>query len=367
MFGTIGDRDPGLVLKLGRHDAVANLVTVADVVGVEDLGRGGVTAAVALAHFGIDVHLHAASLARLRESRIAMARSRTEEFDGTSASGREARRFVSSVLNDWNTDAGVDGALLCIGELAANAVLHGRGPFRVRVSEVDDRVRVEVLDRRPGDVPIAVPVGGAAGAIVVNSTTGRGLQLVAAVATRWGVSTTSSEKSVWAEVAADAPDEPTDPVVDLHAVGEPATTTAQQRTVALLSVPVRHAVASGMQVDELVREFQLGLFDAAVTDDERSRFYDLLDRSAPARLAGRRAALDASAAGDDRFDLDLAINEESFGAVLAFRELLEAVPTRQPTTSATAPADVVAFRDWIDREVTSQLTGNPPVPCPLAS
>jgi hypothetical protein len=297
-----------------------------------------------------------------REDGRAVGQSRTREFDGSSASGRAARVFVSDTLDGWGQPAYTDNALLCVAELAANAVLHGRGPFRVAVSQLEDGVRVEVLDARGDDVPIAVPPSGVAAAVIADSTTGRGLQLVAAVATRWGVVTRAGEKSVWAEIGEAPPEAPTDPILDLHEAAErPATRTP----IRLLSLPVRLAVASGMQVDELVREIQLGLFEKSVTAAERSRFYDLLDRSAPARLAGRRAALDASASGDERFDLELAVDNELFEAVVAFRDLIEALPNRQPATAAAASSDVMEFRAWLEAEVISQVAGNPGTPCPL--
>jgi hypothetical protein len=100
--------------------------------------------------------------------------------------------------------AGVDGAALdaseiIVGELVANAVRHARTELTavVEVNEGTVRVAVIDLDTRP---PALL-------ASDEDSTSGRGLQIVAALATRWGWEATETEegipgKKVWAEVDA---------------------------------------------------------------------------------------------------------------------------------------------------------------------
>lgn len=91
---------------------------------------------------------------------------------------------------------------LVVGELAANAVRHGRVPGRdVRIRLVHDQpsalVRVEVADaasgkRRP---PVAAPV------TCPDGESGRGLFLVDVLAVRWGWEPRLPVgKTVWAEV-----------------------------------------------------------------------------------------------------------------------------------------------------------------------
>jgi anti-sigma regulatory factor (Ser/Thr protein kinase) len=288
--------------------------------------------------------------------------ARVETFDGSSISCRAARSFVRDTLEEWGHIDLADDAALCVAELAANAVLHARGHFDVVVAPIDGGAHIEVVDGRPAHVPAALPGSGTAADVAATSTTGRGLRVVAAVASRWGVTVATTTKAVWFDVDAESGGEPTEPiVVDQGA----AWSAAAGRHVQLVDLPVRDAVASGVQVDDLVREIQLGLFDAAVTDAERSSFYDLLDRSAPARLSGRKAALTAARAGASRFDFDVALTTENMDAVIAFRELLESIPTRHPGTSAAPEPAVVAFRTWIEEEVAAQLGGAAPTPCPL--
>jgi anti-sigma regulatory factor (Ser/Thr protein kinase) len=101
-----------------------------------------------------------------------------------------ARRFVAGVLHAWGIDA--DDVILAVGELAANAVLHARTAFTVTVRLESRRLFVEVADRNPRLPTMGQPL--------VGALSGRGLMLVDAVSTAWGIRTDRSDgKLVWAE------------------------------------------------------------------------------------------------------------------------------------------------------------------------
>ncbi len=96
---------------------------------------------------------------------------------------RIAREFVREALSDWAATERVDDVLLCVSELATNALLRGvpvgRG-FALRLTlHADGALRVEVHDSGPGEV--RTPDASA------ESEHGRGLLLVAALADKWGV------------------------------------------------------------------------------------------------------------------------------------------------------------------------------------
>jgi anti-sigma regulatory factor (Ser/Thr protein kinase) len=281
-------------------------------------------------------------------------------FDGSPASAREARVFVTRLVGHCGRPDLVEPAAACTAELAANAVLHARGRFHVSVTQTSSGVRIEVADFANDILPTPTPTVGTAADLTAASRTGRGLQIVAALADRWGIERRPESKSVWVELRRGAPHRPTAPVL----TGFDARPAAGQ-VVRLRNMPVRAAVASGVQVDEVVRELQLGLFDRTVTSDDRDRFYRLLDDSSPARLAGRRAALVAAAVGDERFDLEVAVDEEMMRSVRAFRELLEELPAHSSDASTAPSPDVVAYRVWIESEVGAQLAGADPSECPL--
>ncbi|WP_460037202.1 ATP-binding protein [Streptomyces cavourensis] len=117
-------------------------------------------------------------------------------FGSDAGGARLARRVGLYHLHTWGipylSDASESAALI-IGELAANAVTHGRVPgcdFELRLTHVPgDReahgvLRIEVSDTRtecrpPGPGEIAAPADG--------DDRGRGLLIVDALADRWAV------------------------------------------------------------------------------------------------------------------------------------------------------------------------------------
>lgn len=106
-----------------------------------------------------------------------------------------ARHYVVEVLADLPADLTATAALL-VSELAANAVLHGAGPFEVSVVCGADlrSVRVEVIDAGAGQPAVQEPDQ--------KAEHGRGLQLVDALADAWGIRRDSGTKTVWFELAA---------------------------------------------------------------------------------------------------------------------------------------------------------------------
>lgn len=93
----------------------------------------------------------------------------------------------------------MDDAAQVVGELASNAVLHGRVPgrdFRLRlVLDPGTSLRIEVTDARGDRIP-RTPNPAA-----TDAESGRGLLLVVAYADRWGVDEAPAGcKTVWAEL-----------------------------------------------------------------------------------------------------------------------------------------------------------------------
>lgn len=111
---------------------------------------------------------------------------------------RAVRDFVREALRDWGWERPrVDDVLLCVSELATNALVHGVPPGRgylVRLVNEDagSRLRVEVHDSGEGR-PALRPPGGAG----ADDESGRGLLLVAALADTWGVGERDPGKVVW--------------------------------------------------------------------------------------------------------------------------------------------------------------------------
>jgi anti-sigma regulatory factor (Ser/Thr protein kinase) len=115
-------------------------------------------------------------------------------FPAEPASVPTARRFVHAALEDLGLTTAWDAAELLVSEVVTNAVLHARTDFSVDVLRDGDLVRVSVHDRSP-----VVPKPRTYG---TDSTTGRGMRLVATLAVAWGVDRDAGGKSVWFEVQA---------------------------------------------------------------------------------------------------------------------------------------------------------------------
>ena len=111
------------------------------------------------------------------------------------ASAKATRRFLAGVLASWRMGelAGGDIELLA-SELVTNVIRHAASPFTVIVRYDGDVVRVEV-----GDGSRALPE---ARRPTLDDETGRGLLLLDALASGWGVTPTVSGKRVWFEVPA---------------------------------------------------------------------------------------------------------------------------------------------------------------------
>ncbi|MFE5243379.1 MULTISPECIES: ATP-binding protein [unclassified Streptomyces] len=108
------------------------------------------------------------------------------------------RKFVRQALLDWACEVDIGDVLLCVTELATNALIHGVPPgrgFRVHLT-LGHVLRVEVHDSGGGQVREAVPP--------LDAEWGRGLVLVEALADDWGVGERQPGKTVWCEFAASA-------------------------------------------------------------------------------------------------------------------------------------------------------------------
>ena len=103
-----------------------------------------------------------------------------------------ARRFVRDRLIDGDAADQMERAMIVTSELVTNAVMHARTVIGLRVAVHARLVRIEVSDDNPRH-PVAATCP-------PDSTTGRGLALVSAMTTSWGVHDHARGKVVWAEL-----------------------------------------------------------------------------------------------------------------------------------------------------------------------
>ena len=118
----------------------------------------------------------------------------TLTLEGLSAP-RVARQAVAQRCKEAN--AGPECAAIAAvatSEVVTNAVIHGAGQVRLGVSADPVRVRVEVGDDNPGR-PSIPPASD-------DAESGRGMRIVDATCSAWGVFDAPVGKIVWFEVPA---------------------------------------------------------------------------------------------------------------------------------------------------------------------
>ncbi|MFI9210193.1 ATP-binding protein [Streptomyces sp. NPDC053253] len=105
-------------------------------------------------------------------------------FDHQPESVKAARDFTTRTLRAWGLDDTGDIRLV-VSELATNALAHGSDAehgFLVRLEPGADGIRLEVHDSRDPHQPLPEPA-----APDPAAETGRGLVIVDALSTLWGV------------------------------------------------------------------------------------------------------------------------------------------------------------------------------------
>jgi anti-sigma regulatory factor (Ser/Thr protein kinase) len=162
-----------------------------------------------------------------QDGRVRPVRVFTQQFSSTRRGARLARLLAAHQLDAWGwphrSETSRTAALL-VGELASNAVFHGLVPGRdfrlcLTVGDAPGRavmstvLRIAVTDPRGERLPrmpeptalLSGATNGPDTAPVNDAEAGRGLLLIQALATRWGVRPyPPSGKTVWCELAVSA-------------------------------------------------------------------------------------------------------------------------------------------------------------------
>ena len=112
-----------------------------------------------------------------------------------------APAFVRKWLRDMLNGSGVTSEVLSdtlqvVDELVTNSIVHAATPIVVTLEYSRNACRCAVRDRcATGPLPRLVERA---------DGTGRGLRLVNAIATEWGVERSTAGTTVWAEIGSDA-------------------------------------------------------------------------------------------------------------------------------------------------------------------
>lgn len=287
----------------------------------------------------------------MAQDRPVLERART--FAAEPVASRHARYFVVEWLEAHGRAEFTDRVGLAVSELAANAVLHTTKPFTVGLDWRDDCLRLELVDSAPTRMAVPVPTTGSAVDITSISETGRGLQIVGALANRWGVTVDPNIKMIWAEFLADPPLEPSEPaLLDRRPPAPPAANVTRLR---YLGLPVRTAIESGLDVEDATRDI-VWIAPEDRTEEDKA-LLALVDDSSSVRLAGRHAAMHAS--GEDKLEFDLELDATD-DALRALGALTIALAERRSQRRKGPSNEVLAFRAWLLAETERQRAGATP-------
>jgi anti-sigma regulatory factor (Ser/Thr protein kinase) len=113
-------------------------------------------------------------------------------FPAELASASGARRWAATVLRGWGAEHVVADVGLVVSELVGNAVLHARSAVELSLSRDGSGVIIEASDSSPRE-PVRRDFG-------PQAPTGRGLQILDALAPGWHSYRSGSGKTVRAVV-----------------------------------------------------------------------------------------------------------------------------------------------------------------------
>jgi serine phosphatase RsbU (regulator of sigma subunit)/anti-sigma regulatory factor (Ser/Thr protein kinase) len=311
------------------------------------------------------------------------------EIDDRPDAGRVGRQFVTDQIRaaGASDELASDGALIA-AELLANALQHGLPPVTVCVSADPSGVRVDVQDGSPR-LPMRLSPS-------TTNMTGRGLALVDALASRWGVERLpDGGKTVWCELlpgahahaAAAALEEAAgheaaeNDAASVEAVlaeweDQPATG-PERYPVVLGDVPTELLLTAKAHIDNLVREFSLAIAasdssEAAIQAPFAALVETVTHGFADPRLAIKQQALAASQRGEPRTRLSLYLPLSAADAGEAYLAALDEADEYARAArllTLETPAEHKLFRHWYVEAVVNQLRqlaaggrATPPVP-----
>lgn len=279
------------------------------------------------------------------------------------------RRFVDDALTTWGRADLVDDVGLSVTELATNATLHSRSNFFDVELRADHRaVRVAVVDtgsmpaqsialRADLDLPDEHGLD-----LDLESMTGRGLFIVSALASSWGIDDLPGGTRVWADFATGEPGHAAQPPL-LSFSKRPALRLDERTTVIrLVDCPPDLLLAHDDNLADISRE--LRLYGASHADREAARtaeaIAEIVRLSALSWDAARMVAKQAVQAGLRTVDIAIATDPEQLprrveglrAAVL----MAEAMADEGLLMTMPAPAPVQEWRNWVEGEMTEQVT-----------
>ncbi len=274
-------------------------------------------------------------------------------LDPEPASVGAARRFVRGrLVREAIAGDLVDTAVLLTSELVTNAVIHTDTAIEVRVA-LSPEVRVEVQD-----LTARLPQRRSHGE---ESVTGRGLELVEALASRFGVALSPpGGKTVWFTLGGPSSEASSD--WDAGAGQQ----TAGVRVV-LRHLPVLLYEVMREQYEAMLREYSVAALQDPAPEHHLVGDIEEADRSRLLIAEAFSAWKSGLAGGELPSYVDLVVSvppERASGFVLLRLAVHAADEMATSGRLLTSPplAEVTWLRDWVLDEVATQLAGGEPTP-----
>ncbi len=275
-----------------------------------------------------------------------------------------ARAWIRDQLTSMGHPELVDSAQLATSELVTNAVLHARTRITVAVRDDGDEILIEVADASANRLA-AAPIDAAADGAL--TTVGNGLQIIGALARRWGVRERGrGGKTVW--FVPSSPEEevlaaPRFPPDFLDSIGYDDIDTVD---VVLLDVPVRLLWETRFRVRDLRREMTLLTLQGWAPVDVPRRMVELAEKVEQVNAAvitDDDAFEQAVAREQETITLHYLVPRTAGPACAQLAELLDEADefcrTAMLLTLAAPPAER-ALRRWFLGEFARQTRGGPP-------
>ena len=297
---------------------------------------------------------------------------------------RAARQFLRQVLREAHREEWGDAAELALSEVVTNGVLHAHTELVIRVRITPELLEVEVQDANP-----ALPAQRRAPD--AEATTGRGLELVAALTRECGVRPEPAGKVVWFTIADDDPGAgpSEDDLLAAWDLDSPWDVEAPQaadagelRDIVLKDMPTTLWLAAREHHQAMLRELVLYLAehadslgtapDLVLADQARNLIWTtILQEIDRARAAGttRRPLPEGHPSPlpdvPESVDLQLSVPPDvgaAFGAMQDALDLGEQLAVADQLLVRPALPEIVAVRDWACEQVVAQLAGVPASP-----
>jgi PAS domain S-box-containing protein len=257
-----------------------------------------------------------------------------------------ARRHVTTVLDEAGAAALIDQAQLLVSEVVTNALLHSGGPIGLCVAADEGWACIEVHDTS-ALVPSPRHYDD-------EATTGRGLEIVGVVASRWGVIPQTGGKVVWFELG-----QPPSAHADDRA-GRSVTTprAAPTGTVRLLNMPPHLVLATVERGDALLREIALLELGEATQSGPPERRPEFALPVGPVLEVAEAAVAAGQSSVDAAVELPVTAADIAL-ARLALADEAERLAASGELLSPPAVPELTACRRWLLGQIALQLQGGP--------